>query len=211
MIAHDPADVVLPSEVDARAIEAGLMFRRPTIRIVHVAGLALTLALVAWSSFSRSALLTPVGVDFHAGMIGLGVFGGVLLAFVERDGWTLGLNGGRNGPPRGLAVPVVMLVWIGAGGVAGHFLAARLWDWRAFHGLAVTPVAEPFTVTGRYSGRHGESVTVRDAAGATAELNCSWAQYEAAPVGARLSLPVETGRGGVRRVSLPAADQLSAA
>ena len=203
-LALDPAAVVQPSEERSREITSTLMFRRRTIRIVYIGANTIGLALLAWGVLNRSALLTPVAPNFRAGMIGLGVFLGVLVAMVEREAWLLGA-GGRRAPPRGVMTGIAMLVLVVASGFAGDFVARKLWEWQAFHALHAAGVDRSFTIVSRHSGRSGESLELQDqAAGAPFTIPCSYPMYLATQVGERVILPVETGRGGARRVTLPA-------
>lgn len=206
--AYDPSNVVLPSEERARAIEATLMFSRRTIRLVYVGANAVGVALILWSRLNRTALLTPVAPDFRAFMIGLGVFLGVLVATVEREAWLLGF-GGRRAPSRGVFTAIAMAALVVASGFGGDFVARKLWEWRAFHGLRQAGVDHVFTVVSRYDGRGGDSLELQDPSAARRfSITCSYRTYLATRVGDRLILPVETGRGGARRVTLPAPQDL---
>lgn len=202
-IAFDPATVVLPSEERSRALESTLMFKRRTIWIVYVGANAIAVGLLLWSMVNRSALLTPVDPTFRAAMIGLGVFLGILVAAVEREAWLLGFGGRRT--PRGAFVTVGMLVLIAGGGFAGDFVARKGWEWTAFHGLKIPGAERIFTITARHSGRSGEALELRDPlTGQDFSITCSYEMFLATNVGERLILPVESGRGGAQRVTLPA-------
>lgn len=199
---HDPIHLALPSEQQAGALEATLMFSRTTIRTVYVGTSAIGVGLILWAMLSRSALLTPVDPDVRAIMIGLGVFLGVLVAVIEREAWLLGFGGRRA--PKGAFVAVGMLALIGASGFGGNFLAAKLWEWHSFHGLHPARVDRDFTIVSRSSGRSGSALALRDSvSGKTFSISCSDAMVGASQDGDRLILPVETGRGGVQRVMLP--------
>lgn len=209
MPARDPANFVLRSEEATRRTEAKLLFRRGTIRVVHGAAIAAVFLLVFWAKMKNTALVTPVSPDFRALLIGVGVFLGVLLAVVEREGWQLGIGGGRFGPPSGILVPFSMLVIVVASGFGGNFVAAAAWEWQAFHGLRGPVKERIFTVAARHSTRRGEWLDLQTSpSAASISINCSFGVYEAVQPGDRLLLSVETGRGGVQRVALPPVNNL---
>ena len=160
--ALDPSHIVLPSAKQARELEATLMFSRATIRIVYVGATAIGVGLIFWAMLSRTALLTPVDPNLRAGMIGLGVFLDVLVAVIEREAWLLGFGGRRA--PKGIfvAVAVAMAMLVGASGFGGDFLAKKLWEWQAFHGLNSTGVGRVFAIVARSSGRSGSSLELHD-------------------------------------------------
>ena len=200
---YDPSSAVLPSEEEARAIEPRLMFSRTTIRAVYIGVIAAGIGLVLWAAFSNSALLTPVDPNLRAGLIGLGVFLGVLVAVIEREAWLLGFGGQRA--PKGIFVGVAMLALIALGGFGGDFVASKIWEWRAFHGIHPIAADRAFTVLMRSNGRSGGSLRLSDSAtGQAFRIGCTGAMVAATRDGDRLLLTVETGRGGVERVSLPA-------
>lgn len=201
--AFDPGNVVVPSEAKSRGIEAALMFSRGTTWSVYIGANAVAVGLVLWSVLNRSALLTPVGPDFRASMIGLGVFLGILVAIVEREAWLLGFGGRRR--PKGGFVVVAMAALVVASGFGGDFVAKKLWEWHAFQGLRPATVDLSFTIVARSSGRGGAALELQDSStGQDVSIGCSDQMYRATQVGDRLVLPVETGRGGARRVKLPA-------
>jgi hypothetical protein len=200
---HDPASVLLPSDEQARAFAASLMFSRSTIGIVYWGATAIGVGLLIWSMLGRTALLTPVDPNLRAAMIGSGVFLGVLVAFIEREAWLLGFGGRRA--PKGVFVAVGMSALIIASGFGGDFLARKAWEWRAFHGLHPRAADHVFTAVSHSIGRSGSSLELRDAAtNQTVRIACSDATAEATHDGEQLILPFETGRGGVQRVTLPA-------
>ena len=203
MPAYDPGKVVLPSEEQSRALEATLMFGRGTIRFVYVGASATGVGLILWSLVNRSALLTPVGPGFRALMIGVGVFLGIIVAAVEREAWLLGFGGRRA--PKGVFVVVAMAALVVASGFGGDFVARKLWEWRAFHGLHPGRVDRIFTVVARSSGRGGDALDLQDlSTGRIVSISCSDQIYAATRIADRLILPVESGCGGVQRVTLPA-------
>lgn len=204
MHAYEPSKIVLPSELARREIEAGLMFRRRTIWIVHGSMIASVVGFYLWAMLSRTALLTPIGPNFRAVMIGFGVFLGILVAAVEREAWLLDLGCGRRQPPKGFGAVIAMAVLIAASGFAGNFLAAQLWEAQAFHGVTPARADSVFTVIGRHNSRNGDWLELAPAEGSPAfSIDCSSETYFALSDGDRLVLTVETGRGGVQRVTLP--------
>jgi hypothetical protein len=171
-IAFDPTAVVLPSQEGSRALESTLMFRRRTIWVVYIGANAIAIGLLVWSMLNRSALLTAVDPTFHAVMIGLGVFLGILVAAVEREAWLLGFGGSRT--PKGVLVAVGVLALIVGGGFAGDFVARKSWEWYVFHGLRFSGADRAFTIVARHSGRSGESLELRDpATGRDFSITCS--------------------------------------
>lgn len=183
------------------------MFSRRTIWIVYIGGNAVGVGLILWSMLNRSALLTPVNPNFRVFMIACGVFIGVLVAAVEREAWLLGFGGSRA--PKGAFVAVAMLALVIASGFGGDFIARKMWEFGAFNGLHPAGIDRGFTIVGRTSSRSGDSLELRDSSTEqTFWITCSGNIYAATQAGDRLILPVETGRGGVQRVTLPAAQDL---
>ena len=197
-------DIVLPSEERAREIEAGLMFGRRAIWTIYAAAGAFGAIVAIHALLNRSALLAPINPNFHAAMIGLGVFIGVILAAVEHDGWKLGIGRVQGGIPKGPFALLCMAAMVLLCGVGGSFLAKQAVEWQAFHGLEPASVETMFTVTGKYAGRSSRSLDLEESPnGYQISIECPRYLYYAVHRGDRLFLPVQTGRGGVRRLLLP--------
>ena len=202
--ALDPTKLVLAPAARDRAIKASICFKRRTIRIVHLAATAMGGALILWGSWSRTALLTPVDPNFRAFMIGLGVFLGVLAAEAEREAWVLGVGIGRGPPPNAFRAVLTLAFLVIWSGVGGNFVAAELWEWQAFHGFQGTAIDRSFEVVGRHSSRFGTFLELEDASGGPQiSIHCSSEMYRSVSTGEHLVLEVQSGRHGVRRVSLP--------
>jgi hypothetical protein len=199
-----PPDFVLPSEQRARGIEATLRFGRRTIWTVYAVAAVVGGGLFLRSRIHHAALMAPINPSFHALMIGIGVFVGVVLAAVEYDGWQLGIGRVRGGIPTGLGALICMLVMVALCAIGGSFVAGQIVEWRAFHGIDPPVAEEVFTVIGRDSSRSGDWLDLQPALGGKSfSISCSDEMYAAVSPGDRLILPTQTGRGGVRRVSLP--------
>lgn len=204
MKSHSPyADVVLPSEQRARDIEATQMFDGRTIWSVYAVAGTFGGGLWLRSQFHHTALLAPIDATFHAVMIGFGVFVGMLLAAVERDGWRLGIGRVKGGIPTGAFAILCMAVMIVISGVGGSYLAGQLVEWRAFHGIPVVLNDRAFEVVSLERTKSGNWLYLRaDASGRTVSISSGFGSY---PVrtGERLLLPVQVGRDHVERVTLP--------
>lgn len=186
-----------------RDLEATQMFGRRTIWSIYaIAGLAGG-ALYLRSQLHRTALLAPIDPSLHAAFIGLGVFIGILIAAIEWDGWRLGIGRVRGGIPTGLGALVCMIVMIGLCGIAGSYVAGQLVEWEAFHGFPAVTSDATFLVTGRHSTRSGNWLELQaEASGYHFSIGCGLADYPGLAPGDRILLPVQTGRGGVQRVTL---------
>lgn len=204
-----PTEIILASEQRTREIEGTLMFRRRTIWAVHVTAMVGGIGIFVWSLADHTALMAPANPNFRAAMIGVGAFLGVLVAAVEREAWMLDIGRFGRPPPQGAYAIVAMVALVLVSAFGGNFVATSLVKWEAFHGLNPPPSDQMFTVVSRHSSRSGEWLDLVTApAGVEVSLPCSYAAYGAIAVGERLMLPVQVGRHGIQRVSLPALTDL---
>jgi hypothetical protein len=97
-----------------------------------------------------------------------------------------------------------MIALVIASGFGGDFLARKIWEWQSFHGLHRAAIDRVFTVMAHSTGRSGASLELLDSATErTFSISCEDAMVAATSVGDWLILPVETGRGGAQRFTLP--------
>jgi hypothetical protein len=179
------------------------LFSRPAVFAAYgVAGLIAILLLISIGSHS-AALVQPIDPGFHAALIGLGVFVGVVLAAITTVGRTLGIGTGGRSPL--MAAIFIPLLITGLCGYTGSYAAERIVEWKAFHGMTPRTVDTDFVVTGRLHGKSSYGLKLK-AAGSDYEfsLGCIGSIYEAVAIGDHLTLTVEIGRGGVERTQLPA-------
>ncbi|MDB5672967.1 MAG: hypothetical protein JWO25_3926 [Alphaproteobacteria bacterium] len=200
-----PPGFVLPSQQRAREVDAQLLFTRRTIHIVYFAAILIGGALFLTHLTRRTALIAPIDANFHAFMIGLGVFVGILTAAVANDAWKIGIGVSERRPqPRGLYALFSLLALVAICGIGGDYVAALLVEWRAFHGIAPPAQDAMFTIVERHRSRTGAWIELEAASGLRFSAACGDAIYASVADGERVILPVETGRGGVQRVLLPA-------
>jgi hypothetical protein len=193
----------LSSSDAARNVASHPLFSRPAVFAAYgvVAVIVITL-LISIASHS-AALIQPIAPGFHAMMIGLGVFVGVLLAAISVVGRTLGIGtGGRSPLMSAIFIPLLIT---GLCGYSGSYAAERIIEWKAFHGMTPETVDTEFTVLARHHGKSSYGLQLQPAGtDYKVSLGCSGSIYWAVATGDRLILPVEIGRGGVERTQLPA-------
>jgi len=195
----------LPSDDAARGFAAHPLFSRPAIFAAYgVVGL-IAIVLVVSAIGHSAVLIQPIDPSFHAVMIGVGVFVGVVLAAIVAVGRSLGIGIGNQSPFRQtMATISIPLMIVGLCGFAGSYSAERMVEWKAFHGMTPDTVDTEFTVVGKSHGRSGFGLKLQPArSDYTFSLACSGSIYSAAAMSDRLILPVEIGRGGVGRTHLP--------
>ncbi len=206
-----PLESYVPGDY-VRAAQGSLFFSPGTDWIAVILASLLGGGLLLFATARPTALLTPVDPGLRAGAIGAGVFVGALLAAVATDAWKLGIAFTRRAAPRGVAAVLSLLVLIGACGLGGDTLAAYGVEWRAFHGLVPIVRDQGFRVTNRHQSlRFGDSIELVSDGGAQVTLHAEPDVYAAVAVGERLALPVETGRDGVQRMTLPSDPHVMAA
>jgi hypothetical protein len=110
----------------------------------------------------------------------------------------------RRAAPTGLAALLSLAMLVALCGLGGSYVAGLMVEWQAFHGLKPAAADTAFNLVGHSSTRSGDRLELQGAGGERVSLPCSDEMYRAVAIGERLLLTVETGRGGVRRVALPA-------
>ena len=110
----------------------------------------------------------------------------------------------RRPSPKGASAVIAMAALVAASGFAGNFIAARLWEWQAFHGVRPQTADVDFTVLSKHSSRSGYWIDLQSLP-AVPDLSVisSSRTYFAVEPGERIILSVETGRWGTQRVTLP--------
>jgi hypothetical protein len=196
-----------PSAADVeRDIEIHPLFSRPWIIMAYIAAGLIAVLLIVSAATHSTTLVQPIDPGFHAAMIGLGVFVGVLLAAIVIIGRTLGIGTGGQSPFQQLTAAIfIPLLIVGLCGFAGSYVAERMVEWRAFHDLTPEIVDSDFDVIGKLHGKSSYGLKLRPAGtDYSFSISCNGGVYSAVASGDRLILPVEIGRGGIGRTQLPA-------
>ena len=152
----------------------------------------------------HTALMEPVNPQFRAIMNGAGVFIGVLLAAVIHDVWALGFNMFRP-VPKGIFAALQLMALVIASFFGGGYVADLWTEWRAFHGLHPLERVEAFFVVQHHSmTRAPDWLDLRNAPGSEKfSIGCGWSSCYGVRTGSWIQIPVQTGRGGLRRAVLP--------
>lgn len=190
----------LASDGGSEKVASRPFFSLPTILGAYVLVGGVLFGLVTLAAMHRTVLIQPIDPNFHALMIGLGVFVGVLLAVFTAAGRLAGIGGRQSALT---AVTIVPLMIIAMCGFAGSYAAERVVEWRAFHGVTPRTVDRDFSVISVRSGKSGPSLRLQPTGSDfTIGLGCTWAVYRKVSVGDHLTLPVEIGRYGVERTQM---------
>ena len=194
--------------------------------VVAIASAAVLLPIAAVNGRSNHVeLVQPIGLGVEALAIALGILIGVVLAEAWTVAWrqghmmflsrlSLGSGVTRTGhnvrsdarASRSLSGWLLMLVLVVGAVLTATRLAREVVMWRAFVGVTAVAVPEPFTIVGKVrEGRRTRAhLEVRLATGGrTFNVRVSADAFASARLGATLSLPVETGRGGIQRMVPP--------
>lgn len=175
------------------------LFSALAVRLVYCAIALVGIGVLYARITHRAELLRPIDPDLEAAAIGLGVFAGILLDAVILAGRAQGVALARPMAAWRLLLTLAAVPAIAAMGAT--YGARRIVEQRAFDGLPVETVPQSFTITARHSGRSGHSLSVSGGAGERSiDLGVGSDVYYAAHVGDHVTLPVQTGRGGVQRM-----------
>lgn len=192
-------DDILASGADARPL-----FSKRAIAIVFVLAIVMAVGFGIAAGTDRSELLDHIDPDLQAGAIGAGVFVGLVFDAMIVSAWRQGIAFASRSTGGSIRLAILLVVLPGICALAGTYTARRIVEYRAFHGLPVETVRMDFTVTGVNSGKSGQSLSLIGAPGErTVRLGIDRATWRAAQTGDDVLLPVQTGRGGVRRMVPP--------
>ena len=184
------------------------LFSRPAVIAAYVVAGLIGLLLAISAGTHSTRLVQPIDPSFHAAMVGLGVFVGIVLATIAIIGRTLGIGigmGAQSPLRQQIAAIFIPVLIVGLCGVAGSYTAERMVEWRAFHDLTPESVDTEFAIVGKTHSKSSYGLKLRPAGtDYSFSIGCSGSIYYAVAAGDRLILSVEIGRGGVERTQLPA-------
>ena len=169
--------------------------------VIFAAVILLALRQAIAAAMWPGELIQPIDPDLETLAIFVGTFVGIVAAGLVASRWSQG-GGGRT-PPTGLRRLISLVAIV----VFAVLLATGTMRWTvqesAFAGLTPTSFPAEFTVvaTDRSGRSHRHWLRLRyGAAGRVFSLPVSTAVYDAAQVGDRVTLPVQTGRRTIQRM-----------